>query len=223
MAVPTSRQRESFAENGFLLVSGLMPDGIPSLAEAALWRATGADPDDRATWPERTVALGCDDPSVRGCFTREMAEFVDVLSEEARPAWAPPSAGFAIIAFPTPGPWVPQPPHIDHALAKDGYRVFPRPMRMASLLYLNDVAPRSGGTVVWPGSHKAIQALAESDPDRLALMTPLDIALRAELDLGEGVEAGGKAGDVLFYHYLTAHSGSSNAGNYPRFALAHKW
>jgi len=223
MAMPTPEQRRSFDDNGFLLVSGLIPEGVPAAARAALWKAVGADPGTCATWPERTVALGCDDPAVTGCFTNSMAEFVDVLSGEAAAGWTPPDAGFAIIAFPVPGPWTPQPPHIDHALPAHGHRVFPRPMRLASLLYLNDVAPCSGGTVVWPGSHKAILALAESDPERFALMTPLDVALRAELSLGEGIEVGGKEGDVLFYHYLTAHSGSSNAGGDPRFALAYKW
>ncbi|WP_395138173.1 hypothetical protein [Armatimonas sp.] len=53
-------------------------------------------------------------------------------------------------------------------------------------------------------------------------MAPLNLAL-GELDLGEGIQVEGKRGDVLFYHYLCAHSGSRNARDYPRFAIAHKW
>jgi ectoine hydroxylase-related dioxygenase (phytanoyl-CoA dioxygenase family) len=42
-------------------------------------------------------------------------------------------------------------------------------------------------------------------------------------DLGEPVEVTAKAGDILFYHYLCAHSGSQNTTPHPRLALNHKW
>ena len=144
-------------------------------------------------------------------------------SDEPLPNWTPPKSAFAINVFPKPGEeWSHPGPHIDHALEKDGFPVVPRPMRLASLIYLTACKPRGGATIAWPGSHRKIEALAKSDPARFALMTTLNGAL-GELDLGEEVEVEGKPGDVLLYHYLCAHSGSKNVLDQPRFAFAHKW
>jgi ectoine hydroxylase-related dioxygenase (phytanoyl-CoA dioxygenase family) len=44
-----------------------------------------------------------------------------------------------------------------------------------------------------------------------------------KLDLGPPVELTPRCGDVLFYHYLLAHSGSTNTSDRPRFALNMKW
>ena len=44
----------------------------------------------------------------------------------------------------------------------------PRAFRVACMVYLSDVAPHGGGTVVWPGSHRKLEALARSDLDRYA-------------------------------------------------------
>lgn len=222
MSILTADQVAQFEEQGFLLVSGLMPEGTAPRAEAVLCRKLGISLDDPSGWPDHTTASGHDDPEILACLTPRMAAAAAQLSAEDVPDWRAPSSLFTINAFPQPGPWAHHGPHIDHAIRKDGYKTFPRPMRLASLIYLNDVAPHSGGTVVWPGSHRKILARAEADPERYASMWVLNESL-GDMDLGEGVEVPSKAGDILFYHYLCAHSGSRNAGTRPRFAIAHKW
>jgi len=223
MPVLAPEQIAFFHENGYLLASGLIPQDAVARAEAAFWAEAGADPADRSTWPVGTKAGLTRHPDILACFTREIAAAVDMLSGEPRPDWTPPQGSLAINAYPQPGPWSHPGPHIDHALPQDGYKTFPRPMRLASLLYFNHVEPHSGGTLVWPGSHRTIEALAQTDPEKYGLMAPLNQRVRDGFDLGEGIEVDSKAGDVLFYHYLCGHSGSINVGNYPRFALAHKW
>ena len=42
-------------------------------------------------------------------------------------------------------------------------------------------------------------------------------------DLGMPMELRPNRGDVLFYHFLCAHSGSKNTNSQPRFALNTKW
>ena len=223
MPTLSSDQIDFFHENGYLLVSGLIPKDQADRALAAFWAESGADPLDQSTWPIGTKAGSTHHPDILSCFTRAMADVVDILSGETRDNWTPPTGTLAINAYPQPGAWSHPGPHIDHALPQDNFSTFPRPMRLASLLYFNDVAPQSGGTVVWPGSHKTIEALAKSDPERFGKMAQLNQLVRDGYPLGEGVEVQSKAGDVLFYHYLCGHSGSSNAGTYPRFAIAHKW
>jgi ectoine hydroxylase-related dioxygenase (phytanoyl-CoA dioxygenase family) len=75
---------------------------------------------------------------------------------------------------------------------------------------------------VWPGSHRRLEELAKSNIQHYKYMASLfrDIG---KVDLGCPVEITAGAGDVLFYQYLCAHSGSSNSGANPRFALNHKW
>jgi ectoine hydroxylase-related dioxygenase (phytanoyl-CoA dioxygenase family) len=87
---------------------------------------------------------------------------------------------------------------------------------------MNDVSERGGGTIVWPGSHRVIEELAKSDPERYTLMATLNQEL-TKAPIGQPQEVLAKAGDILFYHYLLAHSGSKNITLQPRFALNHKW
>lgn len=222
MAILNDEQRSTFERDGFLLVSGLIPPAVAERAEVAIWSAMGADPSDRSTWEGKPGSFGVSDPDALAVFTPELAQAVDELSGEPHPDWTPPKSAFAINVFPQPGEWSHHGPHIDHALEKDGFSVFPRPMRLASLIYLTDCKLNGGATVVWPGSHRKIEALAKSDPERFRLMSTLSQSL-GDLELGEGVQVEGKRGDVLLYHYLCAHSGSKNVRDYPRFAFAHKW
>lgn len=222
MAPLTDAQVAAFERDGYLLLRGAIRPDVAKKAEAAIWTAMGADPKDPTTWEGKPWGSGHTHPDVLAVFTPELAAAVDQLSGEPRPNVELPKSAFAINVFPQPGEWGHHGPHIDHALDKDGFHVFPRPMRLASLLYLTDCKPHGGATVVWPGSHKKIEALAKSDPTRFELMATLNRAL-GELDLGEGIEVEGHQGDVLLYHYLCAHSGSKNVLDYPRFAFAHKW
>lgn len=218
----TDAQVADFERDGYVLLRGAIPHVLAKKAEAAIWKTLDADPNDPTTWEGKSAGTGISHADAVAVFTRELAITVDLLSGEPRPDVAFPKSAFAINVFPQTGDWNHFGPHIDHALDKDGFHVFPRPMRLASLLYLTDCKSHGGATVVWPGSHKKIEALAKSDPARFELMSTLNRAL-GELDLGEGVEVEGQQGDVLLYHYLCAHSGSKNVLSYPRFAFAHKW
>jgi ectoine hydroxylase-related dioxygenase (phytanoyl-CoA dioxygenase family) len=222
MAPLSDAQVAAFERDGYLLLRGIIPFDVAKKAEAAIWEGVGADPNDPATWEGKPWGSGHTHPDALAAFTPELAAAVDQLSGETRPDVVFPRSAFAINIFPQTGEWSHHGPHIDHALEKDGFHVFPRPMRLASLLYLTDCKQNGGATVVWPGSHKKILALAESDRTRFTLMTTLNRAL-TELDLGAGIQVEGRQGDVLLYHYLCAHSGSNNVRDYPRFAFAHKW
>jgi ectoine hydroxylase-related dioxygenase (phytanoyl-CoA dioxygenase family) len=90
------------------------------------------------------------------------------------------------------------------------------------MTFLSDVPPHGGGTIVWPGSHAVLEHLAKSDPTRFETMWALNQELpNAALD--SPVELTPRRGDVLFYSYLCAHSGSQNTSDRPRLALNAKW
>ena len=209
----TSEQRAQFEEQGFLLVSGLIPPEIVSKARVDLDEAAR----------EKSGAAFFQTPAANACYTEALCAAAAQLGGlgGTRP-YFPVTRALAIITYPSPGEWTMPSPHIDHALRADGHRVFPPPYRLASLLYLSDVAPRGGGTVVWPGSHRKIEQMARSAPERFETMAGLNENL-ASAEVGEPRELTPRSGDILFYHYLLAHAGSKNTTDQPRMALNHKW
>jgi hypothetical protein len=210
----TSEQRAQFEEQGFLLVSGLIPPEIVSKARVDL--------DDAAR--EKSGASFFQTPAANACYTEALCAAAAQLGGGTRP-YFPVTGALAIITYPSPGSpgeWTMPSPHIDHALRADGHRVFPPPYRLASLLYLSDVAAHGGGTVVWPRSHRKIEQMAQSAPERFKTMAELNENL-ASADVGEPQELTPRSGDILFYHYLLAHAGSKNTTEQPRMALNHKW
>jgi len=135
---------------------------------------------------------------------------------------SPPDHVNALIVFPTEGDWDWPKGHIDHSIREHGHKTFPKAFRIATMIYLNNVEPQSGGTIVWPGSHRQIHALAESDPDRYEYMWMHGDEV-AEMDFGQPADLSPRCGDVLFYQDLCFHSGSKNMRTEPRFAFNHKW
>ena len=221
----THDQVASYIEDGYLLVSGLIPRDVVQRAEAAMWRCMGLDRNDSASWSERTADHGhYEDAELTAVYTNKLLTAAWQLSEGGleREDFCPPKGGFAINSFPTDSAWAPHGPHIDHSIKEHGHESFPAAFRVATMTFLNDVEPHGGGTVVWPGSHRKIAALARSNPDYYRPMWVLGGDLD-KADIGECVEIVPQGGDVLFYHVFCAHSGSLNATDYPRLAMNMKW
>src|SRR5262249_10516281 len=133
-----------------------------------------------------------------------------------------PKHPWSLNVFPQMREWEWPKPHIDHAIKEHGHKTFPRAFRIASMVYLSDVPKHGGGTVVWPGSHRQIEALAKSDPAHYEMMWTLNQEI-SKAGLGAPMETTPRRGDVLFYHYLCAHAGSMNVSDHPRIALNMKW
>src|SRR4051794_17947270 len=188
-----------------------------------MWRLAGVAPDHLEEWAG--VAAGhrsYEEPALLALYTPELCAAAAELAGEDPADFSPPRRAYAINIFPAGGEWRWPAPHIDHAIREHGHRTFPRAFRIACMIFLNDVPPHGGGTVVWPGSHRKLQSLARSDPERYELMWTLNQELCA-LDLEPPVELTPRRGDALFYHYLCAHAGSTNTSDRPRFALNMKW
>ena len=223
--VLTQEQVASYIENGYVLVSGLIPTDLAQRAEEAMWRCMGIDRDDPTSWKDRTAGhAGYEDADLTAVYTDALLTAAWQLSEGGldRSTFRAPKSGYAINTFPTDEPWAPHGPHLDHSIKEHGHETFPPAFRVASMTFLHDVKPQGGGTVVWPGSHRKVAALARSNPDYYRSMWVLGGALD-EADIGECVEVIPRRGDVLFYHVFCAHSGSRNVTDYPRLAMNMKW
>lgn len=222
MALSEAQQRQ-FTEQGYLLVSGLVPPAVAEAAERALWDALHLRPDEPSAWPAASSkAAQFDSGQLLACYTPELLSAAETLAGEEPGSFRAPSRAYAINVFPTAGEWSWPRPHIDHAIKDHGHHTFPRAFRMAAMTFLNDVPPHGGGTVVWPGSPRILEQVARADPDKYELMWTLNQEL-SSLDLGLPVELTPRRGDVLLYGYLCAHAGSMNTSGQPRFALNVKW
>ena len=67
--VLSGEQTQSYCENNYLLVSGLIPEAIAEQAEAAMWRWMGLQPDDPEAWENVQFPESCDDPDVLAVYT----------------------------------------------------------------------------------------------------------------------------------------------------------
>jgi hypothetical protein len=204
----------NFREQGFVLLAGLIPPPTVIRARDAMGIAVSNNAS-----PSRHVVLK--DAAVLDCFTQPLRSAAGTLGKfPYRPL--KPRSVYTITVFPTSPPWQSPPAHIDHSNPEDAHRTFPLPYRVGCLIYLNDVPAESGATVVWPGSHRILEAIAREHPQDYEYLHRLNQGI-SSLDLGSPAQITAAAGDVLFYHPLCAHSGSPNTGTAPRFALNHKW
>ncbi len=108
--------------------------------------------------------------------------------------------------------------HVDGIPKEHMHETFPGPYRIASLVFLSDVKHKGGGTAVFPGSHRKILTLAESDREKYKYLFHLNRDIPG-LDLGDPIELTPKCGDVLFFTYLFGHNGTANVGGRPRWMM----
>ena len=221
----TISQITFYLENGYLLVPGLIPHDLIIRAEQAMWGCMGLSVLKPEDWPGSFSGSAVyPDEDLIKVYTEELLNAAWQLSQGdlERSNFDPPDVGFAINTFPSEEEWAPHGPHLDHAIKEHGHKTFPQAFRIASMTYLNDVCPHGGGTIVWPESHKKVEALSRSNPDYYEMIWKLNEDL-GKIDIGEYVELTPKAGDALLYHPLCVHSGSINNSNKPRLAMNMKW
>ncbi len=207
-------QVRSYHAQGFVLIPGLIKQSVVQHAFDLL--STYIPPGQTGAFHKILSAsplLECVTKSV--CAAAAKLGGIDARLER-------PASVYTIAVCPQVGSWEWPTPHIDHARLEDRHRTFPPPYRIGCLIYLNDVHPHSGATVVWPGSHRQLTDLARSDLDKYELLSSLNEDIQT-LRLNNPVEISARAGDALFYNYLCAHSGSKNVGPSCRLALNHKW
>src|SRR5690242_1860115 len=205
---------QSYINDGFLL----LPDAIDA---RTVERARQVLTQKVTNASENPYHVFVADSAVSACFNRNVCDAAAQLAN-GRKTLRPPKTVYTVTVFPTTKEWELPSPHIDHAKEEDAHRTFPPPFRIGCLIYLSDVQPHGGATIVWPGSHRRLEELAKSDIERYKYLASVQRDI-GTLELGCPTEITAGAGDALFYQYLCAHSGSSNSGTTPRFALNHKW
>jgi hypothetical protein len=219
----TAEQKLHYDREGFLLVRKLIPDDALSPAETAIRRVI-RNYEEATTQTEyhRMLQAPAEEPELIAIFASEFRATAAQLAGEDPKKFTVPREPWALIVFPYDKEWQWPKPHIDHALKKDNFKVYPPPFRIASISYLSDVPPHAGGTVVWPGSHRMLAALVKRSRNNYRYMWDLNRGAQ-NVSFNHPIELTPSRGDVLFYHYLCAHSAGMNVSGIPRLALGKKW
>jgi hypothetical protein len=237
----TKDQIVRYHEDGYVVISGLIPEDIARRGEDAMWELMMMDRDDPSTWSDldekakaSTVAAGFtpqdglfqffgnDHPDLLACYTTEMMAAMAQLSGESLEMFEPPTGTLVQNVFPSEGEWKWRGVHFDGGVKSKQHKTFPGPFIINSIIYLNDTERHGGGTVAWPGSQIPVRALAESNPEKYEYLWQLSEDLDT-VEIGDPIELEPKCGDILFFAHFCVHAASKNVRETPRLALRSRW
>jgi hypothetical protein len=217
MAVLSAEQIGSFAEQGYLILPGLVSPADTDQAQAEVDRIVAAAPPPDGTvgphfyWHSRSGA-----PGLFGLLARP-GGLLDTAAELTGPPGVEIAFGQVQVALNIP-PFSHRPglPHID------GYREgqpVPATFTLLAGLMLSDQLTENGGNLwVWPGTHLQNAAFfAEHGPEAFE-----QAAGYSDITLPEPVQILGSRGDVLLAHYLLGHNigGNYSGGTVRRMLYA---
>lgn len=224
----TEAQIERFIHDGYVKIEGAFPRAVADAGRAILWRDTGCDPDDPATWTQPVIRLGYygDAPFAEAASAPLLRGAFDQLVGAGR--WAPrPNLGTFPVRFPSAQPPGDDGWHIDvsFALEEDDpsdlfswrANVASRGRALLMLFLFSDVGEDDAPTRLRVGSHldmarQLAQAgergctLRELAADGFAASAHRPVAL-----------ATGEAGTVYLCHPHLVHAAQPHRGARPRF------
>lgn len=215
----------SFIETGFVRIDNAFPADLAAEARAILWRDTGCDPDDPASWTRPVVRLGhYAQPVFRAAANapRLHAAF-DQLVGAGR--WQAPGAlGTFVVRFPSPTPPGDDGWHVDVSFGHDHpdfmewrANVASRGRALLMLFLFSDVGPDDAPTRIRAGSHLDIaRQLAPAGEAGLSLRDLAADGFAGSAHRPE-VAATGRAGTVYLCHPFLVHAAQPHRGSVPRF------
>ncbi|HEY8431057.1 MAG TPA: phytanoyl-CoA dioxygenase family protein [Sandaracinaceae bacterium] len=215
---------ERFVTDGYVKLEAAFPRALADACRAILWRETGCDPEDPATWTKPVVRLGhyAGPPFLEAARAPRLCAALDQLVGPGR--WLPCGAlGTFPVRFPSPidpgdTGW-----HVDASFGTDDpdflswrVNVSSKGRALLMLFLFSDVGEDDAPTRIRAGSHLAIaRALAPSGEEGLTLRELLPAFEKTE-GCPEQL-ATGEAGDVYLCHPFLVHAAQVHRGTRPRF------
>jgi len=218
-------QIEQFITDGFVRIDHAFPRVNADAARAILWKATGCDADDPATWTQPVIRLGMftQAPFIDAANTPQLCAAFDQLVGRRR--WHRPEAmGTFPVRFPSavdPGDagW-----HIDVSFDTDTQdflswraNIHSKGRALLMLFLFSDVGAFDAPTRIRVGSHADVaRQLAPAGEQGLTLreLAADGFAMSAHRPI---VTATGNAGTVYLCHPFLVHAAQPHQGYCPRF------
>lgn len=223
----TDEQVQGFIDDGFVHIAEAFPSALAAECRSILWRMTGLDPDDPATWTRPVVRISGsgEEPFRRAANTLRLRDAYDQLVGVGR--WLPRTGlGTFPIRFPHPDDPDDAGWHMDGAYLPDGETWFwlnirSRGRALLMLFLFSDVDHDDAPTRIKVGSHLDVPpflALAgEQGRNGLALCKEMDEAGKLDNPDRPLALATGQAGDVYLCHPFLIHAAQAHLGSVPRF------
>lgn len=218
-------QIEQFITDGFVRIDQAFPTETADAARTMLWKATGCNPDDPATWTQPVIRLGMfsQPPFIAAANTARLHAAFDQLVGPGR--WRRPAAmGTFPVRFPHAGDPGDAGWHIDVSFGTDtpdflSWRanIHSTGRALLMLFLFSDVGEHDAPTRIRVGSHADIaRQLAPAGEQGLTLreLAADGFATSAHRNV---VTATGDAGTVYLCHPFLVHAAQPHHGKRPRF------
>lgn len=221
----TTEQIDQFVHDGYVRIEHAFPHELGDAARSILWKDTGCNPDDPATWTSPVIRLGMysQDVFVGAANTPVLHRAFDQLVGPGR--WLPcRSMGTFLIRFPSredPGDtgW-----HVDMSFGLDqsdflSWRVnIDSKGRALLMLFLfSDVGDEDAPTRIRLGSHLDVARMLAPAGDAGLSLRELAANGFAETAHRQEALATGEAGTVYLCHPFLVHAAQAHRGTRPRF------
>lgn len=225
MTALSGAEISQFIEEGFLRFEHAFPRELADECRELLWRGTGCEPGNPATWTHPVIRLGYQgqEPFRRAVNTPRLHASFDQLVGPGR--WLPRAdLGTFPIRFPSsnaPGDdgW-----HVDASFPGEDpssffswrVNVVSRGRALLMLFLFSDVGPDDAPTRLRVSSHLDVARMLE--PEGEAGLSFLEVAKRLDTTAGRPVAfATGEAGTVYLCHPFLVHAAQPHHGTRPRF------
>ena len=221
----TDAQLQQFVQDGYIKLENAFSTELAEECRRILWKETGCDPDDPATWTQPVIRLWqyTQEPFVKAANTPLLLTAFDQLAGEGK--WFPRGGlGSFPIRFPSP-----QDPgdtgwHVDASFPGDDPNDFftarvnirSKGRALLMLFLFSDVGELDAPTRIRAGSHldvaKLLLPAGEAGFSFMELAGKLDVSAHRTEAL-----ATGKAGTVYLCHPFLVHAAQPHRGTQPRF------
>ena len=220
-------QVQQFIQDGFVRIDRAFPKELADEGRAILWRDTGCDPNDPATWVQPVIRLGyySQEPFRNAANTPVLHAAFDRLVGKGR--WRPCMAvGSFPVRFPSPDDPGDAGWHVDVSFPDESgdphektdfsdwrVNVTSRGRALLMLFLFSDVGERDAPTRIRTGSHRDVAKLLEPAGERgLSRLVLDEVGAHRPQAL-----ATGEAGTVYLCHPFLIHAAQPHCGSAPRF------
>ncbi|WP_432423012.1 phytanoyl-CoA dioxygenase family protein [Streptomyces pseudovenezuelae] len=214
---------ESFLEDGFVKIEGAFPPRVAEDCARLLWKETGYDPEDPASWkaPVVWVAGMAQGPFAAAVNSPVLHEAFDVLVGEGR--WQP---RYSLGSFPLRFPHEEEPDdagwHIEGSYLPEGAAHWHTNLRsreraLLMLFLFSEVTEADAPTRIRVGSHLDVPPVLEPYGEAGASFLELGPKVAAASADRPLAHATGHPGDVYLCHPFLVHAAQPHHGTHPRF------